>query len=299
MKKLTIWPFALILALALALPASAHKGRTDSNGGHYDSATGEYHYHHGYPAHSHYDMDGVGDVDCPYDFDDQTNNNSSDSTGSDSNRSQGLTFSDGYESGYGIGYRHGLEDGKEYVESQEESAYNEGYKDGESAAMDAMEGAIQQKVSEARKNAVLSTISIIVFLGYPAWIILSGVFEFFCDLFKPIKKAKPKPSAAKSSPKAKPGEEKSLEAFAYKPGLDTPQPPRFGPANEEFTCIRRSSFISAVCYKDGNLYVKTTQGDYFKYYNVPRPVYIDFMNAPSMGRFFNKNIANNYPFSRL
>ena len=39
----------------------AHSGKTDSNGGHYDSSTGEYHYHHGYSAHQH-NADGS----CPY-----------------------------------------------------------------------------------------------------------------------------------------------------------------------------------------------------------------------------------------
>ena len=35
------------------VPAIAHPGDTDENGGHYDQDTGEYHYHHGYPAHQH------------------------------------------------------------------------------------------------------------------------------------------------------------------------------------------------------------------------------------------------------
>jgi len=38
-----------------------HSGGTDSQGGHYDHNTGEYHYHHGKPAHYH--INGV----CPYD----------------------------------------------------------------------------------------------------------------------------------------------------------------------------------------------------------------------------------------
>lgn len=64
--------FFLILVLPLLLTsiASAHGGRTDANGGHYNHATGEYHYHHGYPAHQH--VNGI----CPYDFDDQTNHSS-------------------------------------------------------------------------------------------------------------------------------------------------------------------------------------------------------------------------------
>lgn len=58
------------------LAVNAHPGRTDSNGGHTDHSTGEYHYHHGYSAHDHYDMDGDGDLDCPYDFDDKTSHSS-------------------------------------------------------------------------------------------------------------------------------------------------------------------------------------------------------------------------------
>lgn len=65
MKK---WKWmALVMAATLCIgSASAHPGRTDANGGHYNHSTGEYHYHHGYPAHQH--IDGV----CPYDYDDRT-----------------------------------------------------------------------------------------------------------------------------------------------------------------------------------------------------------------------------------
>ena len=51
----------IVLVLLLSVPAAlAHPGRTDSNGGHWNHSTGEYHYHHGYPEHQH--PDGV----CPY-----------------------------------------------------------------------------------------------------------------------------------------------------------------------------------------------------------------------------------------
>ena len=58
----------LLLVPTLCIPVFAHPGRTDSNGGHTDHSTGEYHYHHGQPAHEHYDIDGDGITDCPYDF---------------------------------------------------------------------------------------------------------------------------------------------------------------------------------------------------------------------------------------
>lgn len=57
-RKYTI--LAAVLAIVLVLPGSAHSGRTDSKGGHYNTETGEYHYHHGYPAHQH-----TGGY-CPY-----------------------------------------------------------------------------------------------------------------------------------------------------------------------------------------------------------------------------------------
>ncbi len=79
MKKYLQHLFPLLFAVFLLhsvyfLPIQtyAHPGRTDENGGHTDSETGDYHYHHGYPEHEHYDMDGDGKRDCPYDFDDKT-----------------------------------------------------------------------------------------------------------------------------------------------------------------------------------------------------------------------------------
>lgn len=76
MKKYSALIFISALISLLCFISFAHGGRTDSNGGHYDRNTGEYHYHHGYSAHDHYDMDGDGDKDCPYNFDDKTNHNS-------------------------------------------------------------------------------------------------------------------------------------------------------------------------------------------------------------------------------
>lgn len=83
-KVLRYLPLLLVIP-SLLLVAFAHPGRTDSNGGHTDHSTGEYHYHHGYSAHDHYDMDGDGIKDCPYDFDDKTNHNSTSGQSSSKN----------------------------------------------------------------------------------------------------------------------------------------------------------------------------------------------------------------------
>ena len=60
----------LFCFMLLFCSASAHAGRTDAAGGHWDRSSGTYHYHHGYPAHQH--TNGI----CPYDYDDQTGINS-------------------------------------------------------------------------------------------------------------------------------------------------------------------------------------------------------------------------------
>lgn len=59
-KRIFVIILSLVTAIGLSVLCFAHSGRTDSNGGHYNRSTGEYHYHHGYPAHQH--INGV----CPY-----------------------------------------------------------------------------------------------------------------------------------------------------------------------------------------------------------------------------------------
>ena len=68
MKQLFRSIFFLLFVFVLSLTVHAHPGKTDSNGGHTDHSTGDYHYHHGQPAHDHYDIDGDGIIDCPYNF---------------------------------------------------------------------------------------------------------------------------------------------------------------------------------------------------------------------------------------
>lgn len=73
MKKIIIVAVVFLCCISVSF---AHPGRTDSNGGHYNRSTGEYHYHHGYPEHQH-----VNNT-CPYDFDDRTGERSGSSTSS-------------------------------------------------------------------------------------------------------------------------------------------------------------------------------------------------------------------------
>lgn len=56
----------LVVLSLFVLTVTAHPGRTDSNGGHLNHSTGEYHYHHGYSAHQHTNGE------CPYEFKDKT-----------------------------------------------------------------------------------------------------------------------------------------------------------------------------------------------------------------------------------
>lgn len=82
MKKTFSVLFCLLL---LFVSASAHAGRTDAAGGHWDRSSGTYHYHHGYPAHQH--TNGI----CPYDYDDQTGENSDSNTASSPVQSSNIT----------------------------------------------------------------------------------------------------------------------------------------------------------------------------------------------------------------
>lgn len=104
--------------------ASAHPGRTDSNGGHTDYSTGKYHYHHGYDAHMHVDLDDDGVLDCPYDFDDQTDHSARVTSTSDS-YSNGKK--EGYADGYADGYKTGKSDGKDL-------GYQDGLSEGQKVA---------------------------------------------------------------------------------------------------------------------------------------------------------------------
>lgn len=121
------------LVLLLTVPGSAHSGRTDSQGGHYVSATGEYHFHHGYGPHQH--VDGV----CPYSSSvsssSSTTTTSSSLTVDTSSASWASGYMDGHIDGYEYGYEEGYDEG--YEDGYDEGGmkrYTEGYKNGANVA---------------------------------------------------------------------------------------------------------------------------------------------------------------------
>ena len=137
MKKLIL---CLVLTLVLLPCASAHGGKTDADGGHYDTQTGEYHYHHGYSVHQH--PDGV----CPYEYDDRTDHSSQDTSSSSDSSVSNTDEYDPYEDdstdgtyeeafSYGMEYyfseRYQDEDWGPSYSSVFDELYDENYQNGE------------------------------------------------------------------------------------------------------------------------------------------------------------------------
>ena len=67
------------------------------------------------------------------------------------------------------------------------------------------------------------------------------------------------------------------------------------PMFSEFIKTKRSSYIEAVYHKNTNLYVKLRNSGLYLHQNLPRDVYLLMMNDASMGTFYKKYIAPNYP----
>ena len=139
--------FAIVLSVN-PISAFAHSGKTDSKGGHWNSATGEYHYHHGYSAHDHYDMDGDGIDDCPYEFDE---------------RVYGLSnTSDAYDKGYYTGKKDG---------------YDSGYSDGVKNTKSEMEKQTAERIEEAKMQSRNSAYILSAIIGIPILVIYAFVSD--------------------------------------------------------------------------------------------------------------------------
>lgn len=59
-----------------------------------------------------------------------------------------------------------------------------------------------------------------------------------------------------------------------------------------------SSAISQITYRPKTqvMYVHMVSGEHIAYENVPEEEYERFVNASSIGKYFNANIRSNYPF---
>ena len=172
----------LIVGVACILTAIAHKGRTDSNGGHRDnqneSGLGGYHYHcDGYPAHLH--TNG-----CPYQ---PSNTTPSSTTPTESNfggysDEYGEEYDYGYEDGYDQGFENGRSEGHHegYVEGTKEyeGKYDEGYKCG------------YEKGYEEGYDARLSEVKAEKQKGLREFMVLLGAIILIVLIVKFIKKIK-------------------------------------------------------------------------------------------------------------
>lgn len=61
--------------------------------------------------------------------------------------------------------------------------------------------------------------------------------------------------------------------------------------------MKDSSLIKEVVWEDGNLFVRLKSGKFYEYADVPEEVYLDFIDADSLGKFFGENIKDQYEFT--
>ena len=62
-----------------------------------------------------------------------------------------------------------------------------------------------------------------------------------------------------------------------------------------------STSLKSVGYDEDTeeLEIEFNDGRLYQYFSVPSNEYENFMNASSLGRYFVKNIRNNYSFNRI
>jgi KTSC domain len=56
-----------------------------------------------------------------------------------------------------------------------------------------------------------------------------------------------------------------------------------------------SRAISSVGYLAGTLEIEFVDGDVYRYFLVPRGLFVEFMRAESKGAFFNERIRDRFP----
>jgi hypothetical protein len=88
-------------------------------------------------------------------------------------------------------------------------------------------------------------------------------------------------------------------APSVRPGMTQPMPYCSYP--EEAMPQVDSSAIRSVHYRAGRreLVVRFVSGRAYVYFDVPAELYCQFLDAPSRGRFFNREIRDRYRFHEL
>ncbi len=160
---------ALVISLFMFLiPLSvfAHSGKTNSDGGHYDSSTGEYHYHHGYSAHSH--NNGI----CPYD--DQADVILPSYQSGAASTVVNTSYEDGYDDGYYEGSHSGYDEG--YYDG-----YETGYQEGEQYAAENIEPIVKYETTTTAGMMSLFLL-IVVFIFLIA--LIAFLYEFFAFTYR-------------------------------------------------------------------------------------------------------------------
>ena len=56
-----------------------------------------------------------------------------------------------------------------------------------------------------------------------------------------------------------------------------------------------SRAISSIGYQSGTLEIEFVDGDVYRYFLVPRVLFIEFLQAESKGAFFNERIRDRFP----
>lgn len=60
-----------------------------------------------------------------------------------------------------------------------------------------------------------------------------------------------------------------------------------------------SSQVRVIEYKEGHMEVTFNSGAKYRYYNVPKEVWMAAVNAESIGKFLNSEIKNKYKYEKI
>lgn len=94
-------------------------------------------------------------------------------------------------------------------------------------------------------------------------------------------------------------EEKSrniIEAYHF---IVSVSPETWATFSEEYTTTISSSLIADIEYKGQTLRIDYADGNSFEYFDVPKNIYIKFINADSQNRFARRQICNSYVYRKV